>query len=223
MEHFRPQNLRRGGMSAPLIVPIILAAGPAPRLGYPAALAEFGRRTALEIAVHNCLRAGLRNPVVVLGAQALWVYAAVPSSARVVTNHYWQNGMMTSIRAGLRRVAPSAAFLLYPVDLPLLTPAVVREVVDVYREAWRATAIVLPVHRGRAGHPVIFAGGLRNEFLYARTAREVVERSASRVKQVCVESPAIYADFATPAELQRLQRIFARRVRRPARKATASR
>jgi CTP:molybdopterin cytidylyltransferase MocA len=196
------------------VVPLILAAGPASRLGYPPALAEFEGQTALHIAVHNCLRAGLHDPVVVLGAQALLVYPAVPSPARVVTNRYWRNGMITSIRAGLRRVAPDAAFLLYPVDLPLLTPQVVRQVVKAYRAAPPETAIVSPLHKNRSGHPVIFAARLRSEFSYARTAREVVERDPARVKLVRVNARAIYTDFSTSAELRRLQRAFTRRGRR---------
>jgi len=67
------------------------------------------------------------------------------------------------------------------------------------------------VHRGRAGHPVILAAELRSELERARTAREVVERNAGRVKVARVASPAIYSGFDTPAELRTLQRAVAKR------------
>ena len=199
------------------IFPIILAAGPAPRLGYPHALAELGGRTALAIAVENCLRAKLKAPIVVLGSQSVRVRATVPRGARVVTNQWWKRGMLTSIRAGLRRVPPGGAFLLYPVDLPLLTPAILRQVVWAFRQRKTGQSIVSPVHRGRLGHPVIFAPEVRRELDYVCTARELVEKDPQRVVLVKVKSPAIYTDFRTPADVRRLQRKFAQGTSRGAR------
>ncbi len=191
--------------------PIILAAGPAPRLDMPHAMARFGQRTALEIAVSNSRRAGLAAPIVVLGYEAARVQRAVPQGTRVVVNRRWRSGMLGSIRAALRHVPHDAPFLLYPVDLPLLTPAILRRLLRVFAQRSPKQTIVSPVHRGRAGHPVIFAGKLRRELARARTAREVVERDPSRVRWVRVASRAIYADFETPADLQRLGSAFARR------------
>lgn len=191
------------------LVPLILAAGPAEKAGLPHARAEFCGRTAAAIAVENCARAGLPRPVVVLGWRAAQARRAVPRAVRVVMNRQWREGMLSSIRAGLRLVPPDAAFMLYPVDLPLLTPQILRRLVRAFVRRRAGQAIVSPVHRGRAGHPVILAAELRGELARARTAREVVERDASRVNLVRVNSRAIYADFDTPAELRRVQRLFA--------------
>ncbi len=193
------------------VVPLILAAGPAPRLGFPHALAEFGGRTAAAIAVENCFRAGLARPIVVLGWEAAQARRVVPHGVRVVINRRWREGMLGSIRAGLRHVPRNAAFLLYPVDLPLLTPAILRQFVKAFARRRSGQMIVSPVHRGRAGHPVILAAELRRELAHAKTAREIVERDAPRLKLIHVNSSAIYADYNTPSELRRLQRAFARR------------
>lgn len=196
------------------VVPMILAAGPAPRLGLPHALARFGRRTALEIAIANCRRAGLSTPVVVLGCQAARIQRAVPPGVRVVVNRCWRSGMLSSIRAGLRHVPQGAAFLLYPVDLPLLTPAILRRLLRAFARRRPQQVVVSAIHRARAGHPVIFGPEVRAELAHARTARDVVERKPPRVKLVPVDSRAIYADFDTPSELRRLQHAFTRRSRR---------
>lgn len=195
------------------VVPLILAAGPAPRLGFPHAVAEFGGRTAVAVAVENCVRAGLRRPVVVLGWKARLARRTVPHVARVVISRRWRAGMLSSIRAGLRHVPRNAAVMLYPVDLPLLTPAILRRLVSAFASRRAGQTIVSPAYRGRAGHPVILAAELRDELRHARTAREVVEYDPRRVELVRVSSRAIYADFATPAGLRRLQREFARRRR----------
>ncbi len=168
----------------------------------------------MAIAVENCRRAGLALPVVLLGYQAARVRRALPPGARAVVNRRWRDGMLGSIRAGARRAPQGAALLLYPVDLPLLTPAILRRLARAFARRRACEWIVSPVHRGRSGHPVILAAGLRGELARARTAREVVERDARRVKLVRVASAAIYTDFDTPAELRQVQRAFLRARRR---------
>lgn len=195
------------------IVPLILAAGPAERLGAPHALARLGQRSAVEHAVGACARAGLPRPVVVLGWRAAQARRAVPRGVRIVVNRRWRAGMLSSIRAGLGHVPRDAAVMLYPVDLPLVTPAILRRLLRAFERRRGGQMIVSPEHCGRAGHPVILAAELRDELRRARTAREVVEHDASRVQRVRVNSPAIYSDFDTPAELRRLQQVFARRRR----------
>lgn len=191
------------------IVPVILAAGPARALGFPKALARFGRRTALQLAVENC--EGLARPVVVLGWQAAQVRPAVPRRARVVVNRNWPSGQLTSLLAGLRRVPRGVACLLYPVDYPLVTPGLVRQLVRAFRTRERRQAVVVPLFHGRSGHPVILAARLRRELARARTAREVVEGKPERVRRVRVRTAAIGRDFGTPASYRRLRRAFRHR------------
>lgn len=205
---------RRGRGATPenfQIVPVILAAGRAPRLGFPQALARFGRRTALEIAVENC--AGLARPIVVLGHRASRVRAAVPPGARAVVHAGWRSGQLGSLRAGLRRVPRGVAFMLYPVDYPLLTPAVVRRLVSGFRRKATQHAIVVPVFGRRGGHPVIFSPEVRGDLSKARSAREVVEREPRRVKFVPVKTAAIWEDFDTRASYLRCRRAYLRQER----------
>ena len=198
-----------GARKKELIYPIILAAGKAPRLRLPQALAIFGGRTTLELAVENCT--GLAAPIVVLGHNAARVRRKVPRDARVMVHRGWRAGQLSSLRAGLRSVPPDAAFLLYPVDYPLLTARVIRRLVAGYRRAGAGQAIVMPVFRGRRGHPVIFSAVVRAELLKARTAREVVDKEPGRVKCIAVDTPAISMDFDSPASYRACRRIFAQR------------
>lgn len=211
-------------MTTPNIVPVLLAAGSSAQLGFPKPLAEFGGRTAIEIAVRNC--AGLRKPVLVLGDQAARVRAArccVPLYARndvqVVVNRSWRVGQLSSVMAGLRRVPHNAPFMTYPVDHPLLTPRIIRCLVNAFEARAAHEKIVMPRFADRAGHPVIFAAELRNELRLARTAREVVYRDLGRICYVDVASPAICLDFDSRASYTRLQGQFASRRSKPPKKA----
>ena len=189
-----------------MIVPIILAAGPARALPWPKALAPFGRKTAFQIALENCV--GLDTPVVVLGHRAAEIRPAIPPGVRVVINRGWQRGQLGSLLAGLRRVPPGADFMLYPVDYPLLKPATLRRLVASFKGRSRHQAIVAPIFRRRQGHPVIFSAALRAELRRARTAKEVVERDPRRVQLVPVGTPAIWRDFSSPISYRRRRREY---------------
>jgi|ERR1700683_908031 len=191
-------------MTRARIFPIILAAGPSRGLDFPKAVAKFGRKTAVEIAVGNC--AGLEKVTVVLGSEAGKVRKAVPAGVRVVVNRRWGSGQLSSLLAGLRGVPREAAFLIYPVDQPLITVGLVRRLVGAFEgemskvrkgaaSATRAKKIVMPRFRGKVGHPIVCAGELRAELEGARNAREVVYRDESRILFLEVKTESIWRDF----------------------------
>lgn len=193
----------RGGIHA-----IILCAGASERLGFPKALVRFGKRTALQIAVDNVIRAGLPRPWVVLGhaAPLLQPYAK-DTGARVVVHPRWKEGQLSSFLAGLRKVPRSAAgFMLYPVDYPLLRPADLLKLLRAFeREPDRE--IFCPWHRGHGGHPVLFRARLRKDFEQlapGRSARDVVYRDSRRVLFVPIASDAHRRDFDTIEDVRRL-------------------
>lgn len=192
------------------ICPILLAAGPSPKFPIPKPLALFGGRTALEICIDNCQ--SLEPPVVVLGAKAALVRKAIPHSTRATVNSRWHSGQLSSLLAGLRMVPRCSAFLIYPVDLVLLTPDVIHRLTDAFLNRRPHQAIIIPVHNGRDGHPVIMAAELRRELQHATIARDVVNRIPDRIKHVSVDTDAIWADFDTQRSYARLQRKFLARL-----------
>lgn len=100
--------------------------------------------------------------------------------------------------------------MLYPVDYPLLTPKAICHLVAGFRRKRADQTIVLPVFRGRAGHPVIFSPLLRGELATARNAREVVRKDPWRVKLVPLGTSAIWKDFDTPLSYRQLRRAYRR-------------
>jgi molybdenum cofactor cytidylyltransferase len=197
---------RGSGLKKERIVPIILAAGRAERLGFPQALGEFGGRTAIEIAVDTCARLG--RPIVVLGDAAERVRRVVPRGTRVVVNRRWRSGQLSSLLAGLRLVPRDAAFLVYPVDHPLIGRRTIDRLARAFAERRADEKIVMPRRGKRAGHPVIFSAELRSELEKAKTAREVSYRDSARVRFVDLETKAIWEDFDSPASYRRVAKRF---------------
>ncbi len=188
------------------IVPIILAAGSSDRLPFPKPLAMFGGKTALAIAVENC--AGLERPLVVLGCDAERVRPAVSGSAQIVMNRGWRRGQIASLRRALRRISVDAAFLIYPIDHPLLKRKTIHQLVRAFRARGEFQEIVVPSHKGVYGHPAIVSGKLRGEFFKSKTARDVIYRVPARVRAVGLYSRATFADFDTPESYRLCLRKF---------------
>lgn len=193
--------IQRRRMKEADVYPVILAAGNSVERLFPARghASESAEPNAFEIAMENC--AGMRTPMIVLGADAVRLAALVPKNAHVAINPNWRVGQLSSLLAGLRRVPRGAAFMLYPVNLTGLTPAIVRRLVKGFAHRRRGVEIVMPRHAGRAGHPVIFSGKLRDELRKAETARQVVYRKTGRVAYVAVRSDAIWKQRAAAANI----------------------
>jgi CTP:molybdopterin cytidylyltransferase MocA len=188
------------------IVPIILAAGSSEHLPFPKPLAVFGGKTALAIAVENC--EGLEIPLVVLGCDAKRVRPAVPDKARVILNRAWRQGQLSSLLKALEHVPAKAAFLIYPVDHPLLRKNIIRQLVRAFRARKSQQHIAVPRHKRVDGHPVIISAALRKEFLQTKTAREVVYRDPKRIRVFDAHTDAILDDFDDPRSYQHCRRKF---------------
>lgn len=126
---------------------VLLAAGAGRRYGGPKALAEGGAW--LRTAITALDIGGCRPVLVVLGAA--WV--ELPPPAVAVSNPDWEQGMATSLRAGLRAAATGSASVavLHLVDLPDVGPEVVTRLLS----GAGAGTLRRATYDGRPGHPVV--------------------------------------------------------------------
>ncbi|MFH9612694.1 nucleotidyltransferase family protein [Streptomyces pratensis] len=145
----------------PVVAGVLLAAGGGRRLGgRPKALLEHRGRPLVEHAV-RALRNGGCGPVhVVLGAAAEEVRAlANLSTCEVTVNPSWEEGMGSSLRAGLDALAGSDAdaALVFLVDQPGIGAEAVARVRSAYRSR---TTLASAAYDGERGHPVLFGADL---------------------------------------------------------------
>lgn len=104
----------------------MLAAGSASRMGKLKQLLPYASRTFVTHAVEQAIRAGFGPVVVVVGAEADAVRAALATQpVEIAQNDSWQLGMGSSLTAGvkhLEEVSPnSAAVAVLLADQPLVT------------------------------------------------------------------------------------------------------
>lgn len=134
-------------------------------------------------------------------------------TAEVLPNPDHGKGMTSSLRVAARAALDHpgpGGLLILPVDLPLITAATVRRVVDAGRA--RPGVIVRPRHRDVDGHPVYFPMDVVPELVALTDAsggdgpggRGVIQRDPSRVRVLEVDDPGVVADVDTPEEYRRI-------------------
>jgi len=150
-----------------MLAAVILSGGASHRMGAPKALLPYRGGTFLEhlLKVTDHPRIGWRRVVLGADAQTIGDGVELPTD-EVVINDNWEAGQLSSIQCGLRSLpAGTDGMLLCLIDHPLISRELVGELVERFYGSGKA--IVLPVYKGRRGHPVILAARLYEELLNA--------------------------------------------------------
>ncbi|MEV8508308.1 nucleotidyltransferase family protein [Actinoplanes sp. NPDC051475] len=184
------------------IAGLVLAAGAGQRYGMPKALVPWQGSLLVERAAAVATEAGLARTIVVVGAEAARVRAAVPGLA-YVDNPAWATGMASSLRAGLAALAgtPAAAAVVLLVDMPGVTAAAVRRVAALASPA----ALAMGGYAGRRSHPVLLGrdhwDGVAAAATGDRGARSYLRDHAAEVRVVPVGDVADDTDLDVPGDL----------------------
>ncbi len=187
---------------------VVLAAGLSTRMGAFKPLLPLDGRTVLEGAIATLREGGVADVVVVTGHRGDELTAAIArAGARRVHNPRYEEGMYTSVQAGVAALSDDlAAFFLLPCDIPRAGAATVRQLARARHEAGDP-AVIYPVHRRRRGHPPLIAARLIPGILRAEPRgglREVLHGFAGEVIEVKVDQPGILRDLDTWESYERL-------------------
>jgi molybdenum cofactor cytidylyltransferase len=199
------------------VVAILLAAGESERMGRSKALVPWHGRPLLSHQLHEIQRSRVRDCVVVLGRNSALLRPLVrpmpgPNwKAREVVNARPEEGKCSSLRAGLGALwSRPDGILVTAVDQPL-DHHLIDRLIGEAEAAWErgdhqaGKAIVLPVFRGRRGHPVLYCATLLGEMSgiseESEGLRAVVRRNPERVLEVPCSSGAILLDLNRPVDV----------------------
>lgn len=196
------------------VAAVVLAAGYSSRMGsFKPLLPLAAGNTAIATVVNNLKAAGCEDVCVVTGHNAEALSAAcVRFGARVVHNAAYDRGMLSSVAAGIAAQAASTdACLLLPVDVPLVRPTTLRQLLQ--HHSAPDTQVVYPTFCGRRGHPPRLHRSLFDTILAGAAndaeggLRAVLARHDAHAEELPVLDQHILLDMDTQEDYRRLCRL----------------
>ena len=181
-----------------MITGLVLAAGRSERMGTPKQLLPFGGATLIEQVVRTLTRSRLgKEVVVVLGHRAMDIVERISGlPVRLAYNPDPEGDMLSSIRCGLAYIEPDQAIMIALGDQPLVTTGIVNRLIGEYEG--RPEGMVLPVHDGKRGHPMILSPAYREEILFEAMPgglKALRDRHSGSVRGVPVDTDAVLVDL----------------------------
>lgn len=195
----------------PTLHAIVLAAGASTRFGSPKQLVRIEGRPLLHAVVSRAVEVAGHSVTVVLGAHASELTALLRHTpATVIVNREWEEGMASSIRAGLFQV-PGAAdgVMLMLADQPGVSAEDLRRLAGAWRR--QPDSILAAQYSGVAGVPAIFPRWVFRDLAQLRGdrgAQVLLQRYADRVARLRMPSAAV--DIDRPEDLLAIETVGAK-------------
>jgi molybdenum cofactor cytidylyltransferase len=186
----------------PALHALVLAAGASTRFGSAKQLVRLAGRPLLHTVVSRAVEVCGHAVTVVLGARAAELAPLLRHSpASVIVNRDWEEGIGSSIRAGVARVPGTCdGVLILLADQAAVTSEDLRRM----HASWRRQPnyIAAALYSGTVGAPAVFPAWAFKELAELRGdrgARSVLARKPDRVVRVPMPSAAL--DIDTPEDL----------------------
>lgn len=191
------------GDSSPHV--LVLAAGAARRFGSPKQLVRINGEPLLHRAVSRACEMAGGAVTVVLGARAAELTPLLKHSpASVVVNRQWEEGLASSLRAGVAQLPPGTeAVMITLADQAAITTHDLRRLVAGWRR--QPELLVAASYEGGLGVPAIFPASCFGDLLALRGdegARLVLRRMSDRCVRIPMPNASI--DIDTPEDLLKL-------------------
>jgi molybdenum cofactor cytidylyltransferase len=188
---------------APVLQLVVLAAGAATRFGTPKQLAMLEGRPLVQQVVSRAVELAGPLVTVVLGANAMEIAPLLGRSpASLVINRQWQEGLASSIRAGVKSLPGSCdGVMLLLADQVRVTTLDMQRLADMWRR--QPQYIVAARYGGATGVPAIFPRSFFPALLQLRGdrgAQALLRRASERLVTVPLANAAV--DIDTPEDLQ---------------------
>jgi molybdenum cofactor cytidylyltransferase len=142
---------------------IVLAAGESKRMGSPKMTLPFRDKTIIGTVIANVMASEVEKSIVVLGANHDEVLSLTEKYPVVnCFNANYKEGMLSSVKCGFEHLPQDfRAALVLLGDQPMIETEVIDLIIQAYNKSDRG--IVVPVHNGKRGHPLLVDSRYRKE------------------------------------------------------------
>jgi molybdenum cofactor cytidylyltransferase len=188
---------------------IILAAGSSSRFGDIKQLSFYENKTFIHHAT-VVAKEVVKKVIVVLGAHAEKIKKEIEDiNVRLVLNKDWEEGMASSIRAGLStflEIDPAAEAVIFMVcDQPFVSSSLLNELISKHEQTNKQ--IIASAYQGTVGTPVLFGKAFFPVLLNLKGqsgAKKIIEQNTEST--IRVSFPLGYVDIDTKEDYELLQK-----------------
>ena len=152
----------------------------------------------------NLITSGIENIVAVLGYRGDEVLAAIQEMpVQIVLNENQESEMAESVRIGLRAIAEkSSGVLVCLSDHPLVSVDTLKSLMQCFLET--PDKIIIPLYKGKRGHPTLFPRNVIEEIFEAGTLRDIIDKNRSRLKILNIQDEGVILDMDTKEDYERI-------------------
>ncbi len=196
---------------------IVLAAGCSRRMGAQKVLLTLGKETVISRIIDRLLASRVDEIYVVTGFHAEELQKELSGyvcglrrdesgkPVSIVYNREFENGMLSSVRAGLRSVPDDCeAVLVILGDQPSISSKLIDEMIQTFLS--KEKKIVVPVCDGKRGHPILFSIIYKDEILRSFDEvglRGLLQAHNSDTYEMNVSDPSVLIDMDNPHDYKR--------------------
>jgi molybdenum cofactor cytidylyltransferase len=187
-----------------IIYNIIPAAGKSKRMGVNKYLLPINNKSMIRAVVDNLLAANLENIYLVISKNSD-IYGEVKDyNIKILINDLESSEMADSIRIALKHINAnnSKGILITPADIPLVKVDTLNELIKNFTE--NKDKIIIPIYKGRKGHPVIFPSKIIYDLFNENTLRDVIKKYEDKVHYIKVNDKGILFDIDTEEDYKKI-------------------
>ncbi len=175
-------------------------------MGTQKLLLPFAGRTVIGHIAAQVLASPVDRTIIVVGHDAAAIKSAlVGQSVDFVPTPDTEGDLLSSVRCGLRAVPVEIdAVLVVLGDQPSITSELIRQLIEAGNAAGRS--IIVPMHDGKTGHPLLFSTRYREEILTGYDdvgLRGLLQAHAGDRLDVPVASSSVLSDMDYPEDYRR--------------------
>jgi molybdenum cofactor cytidylyltransferase len=207
----KPADFGTAPKAVPRIAALVLAAGTSTRMGNANKLLAMmpGGQPMIAQTVDRVAASGAQPVIVVTGHQDERIRKALAGRpVRFVHAADYAQGLSASVNAGIAALsADIGAALICLGDMPLIEPAILRQMIAAY-DPVEGRDIIIPSFDGQRGNPVLWNARFFPELLALSGdagGRQILHHHMESILEVPVTTDSVLRDFDTPDMLAALE------------------
>jgi molybdenum cofactor cytidylyltransferase len=189
---------------------MIPAAGKSKRMKVNKYLLNLKDKSLIRSTIDNLLDAELNEIYLVLSENSPIAKEVKDYKIHILMNKLESSEMADSIKIALNAIKAkyNDGILVTPADIPFVKKDTIKELVENFKN--HNDNIVIPVYKGRKGHPVIFPARIIYDLFNENTLRDVIKKHEDKIIYYNLSDFGVLIDIDTKGDYEKLLQIISK-------------